>query len=158
MPKTIFLADDDLDDSELFIECVHEIDPTVVCYCATNGQEALDTLGQIDLPDIIFMDINMPIMNGWQCLAEIKENKKLKAIPVIMYSTSSHQKDIDRAFDLGALCFLIKPYEFKDLKEALMAVIASLNGESFKTLHHLKVKNLSCPDLDIPKAVENANH
>jgi CheY-like chemotaxis protein len=150
MSKIIFLADDDLDDSELFIECLSEIDSTVVCHCSANGRDALENLQrQTKKPDVIFLDINMPIMNGWECIVQIKANEELKEIPVIMYSTSSHKHDIDKAFTLGATCFLIKPYKYQELKDALHEVVSNLEGQNFKEIKGLKTKGLTCPDLDL---------
>jgi CheY-like chemotaxis protein len=149
MSKKILLVDDDTDDTELFLESIREIDDSVVCHCAPNGREALHRLKEIDSPDLIFLDINMPIMDGWQCLARLKSHDDLKHIPVIMYSTSSHQKDIDKAFEMGAVCFFVKPYDFKELKTALSAIVANLEGDPIKSIRGLTTKSLVCPDVDL---------
>src|SRR5882757_6709540 len=93
---TFLLADDDADDKTLFCEALAEIDPGIVCHTAADGKEALAILSrrQSRKPDIIFLDINMPVMDGWQCLGKLKENSEHRNIPVIMYSTSSYQRDI----------------------------------------------------------------
>jgi CheY-like chemotaxis protein len=96
---------DDKDISELY-----KVDPYIVCYVDHNGKTAIDKLkrGEYLLPDIIFIDINMPGMNGWQCLEELKRDLRFRDIPVIMYSTSSYTGDADRAIELGAF-FLPSP-------------------------------------------------
>lgn len=119
MKKIFLLADDDGDDQQLFREALEAVDPTVVCYCAASGLEALDILSKAEKPHLIFLDVNMPGMNGWQCLKAIKATEAYKHIPVLMYSTSAHQRDVEIALDLGALCFFTKPHNFNELKNIL---------------------------------------
>jgi len=126
MATRILLVDDDGDDTWLFMEALRGIDPSIVCICATDGQEGLDKLKEIEPPGVIFLDINMPIMNGWDCLKAIKSNNDFKNIPVIMYSTSSHMEDISKAFDLGILCFFSKPFDFKNLAKTLEVIVSNL--------------------------------
>ena len=76
-----------------------------------------------DLPDLIFLDINMPIMSGWQCLTEFKKAGHLKHIPVIMFTTSSQPKEKELAKELGAQDFIIKPSEYKALKQLIFDAI-----------------------------------
>ena len=125
MRTSILLADDDLDDLELFSEAVHEVDPTVLFYSASNGSEVLLTLqsAKIENPNIIFLDINMPSVNGWECLRALKQDRKFSGIPVIIYSTSSAQRDKQMAADLGATYFLTKPDRFEELKKFLRFVL-----------------------------------
>jgi CheY-like chemotaxis protein len=123
--KTFLLVEDDNDDCELFTEAIEAVDASVRFYFASDGIEALDKLSDnaIQSPDIIFLDINMPQMNGWQFLNRLKEDKTLKDIPVIMYSTSSQMKDMKKASASGALCFLTKPNSFLHLKKMLEVVV-----------------------------------
>ena len=107
--KIILLADDDRDDTEMFCEALAEIHDTVICHSAINGHELLKKLNEItEKPDLIFLDLNMPIMNGWDCLKLLKENESTRDIPVIMISTSSHKKEMDVAMSLGAICYFVK--------------------------------------------------
>jgi len=124
--KIFFIADDDQDDREIFIEALHGIDKYCKCITAFDGQEALLKLanGMTYLPDFIFLDLNMPRMNGKQCLVEIKKNKKLREIPVIIYSTSIDKKDIQETMELGAAFFLQKPNRFDELSRALANIIS----------------------------------
>jgi len=128
--KRFLLVDDDLDDTGLFSEALCEIDPDIICYIEHNGRTALERLkdGDFDHPDIIFVDINMPGMNGWQCLTEIKKDERFRKIPVIVYSTSSYSGDADKAIEMGALCFFTKPSNYNLLKEILKAFADNLDG------------------------------
>jgi CheY-like chemotaxis protein len=143
---TFLLADDDADDKSLFCEALSEIDPAIVCHTASDGKEALTILTekQIKKPSIIFLDINMPIMDGWQCLGKLKENTDHKDIPVIMYSTSSYQRDIEFALESGAFCFFTKPSDYRELKNILRLIattpVTSLSDamKEFKNLKFMK--------------------
>ena len=124
--KTFFIADDDPDDRELFIEALKEIDNSSICVTAPNGQDALQQLqnGLTVLPDFIFLDLNMPLLSGTECLAEIKKNRDLQHVPVIIYSTSAEDRDIEKTTILGAAFFLQKPNRFDDLCKALSAILS----------------------------------
>lgn len=121
---TFLLADDDADDKTLFCEALSEINPAIVCHTAGDGKEALAILSkqQVKRPDIIFLDINMPVMDGWQCLGKLKGDVRHKDIPVIMYSTSSYQRDIDLALENGAFCFFTKPSDYRELRRILRLI------------------------------------
>lgn len=123
--KLYFIIDDDPDDQELFIEALQGLDEDCRCETAFNGQEAMQKLvsGAIPLPDFIFLDLNMPLMNGRQFLTEIKNNSDNRHIPVIIYSTSTETKDVQDTMQLGAVFFLQKPNRFDDLKQALAGII-----------------------------------
>jgi CheY-like chemotaxis protein len=123
--KTLFIIDDDADDRELFIEALQEIDDSIICYTAHNGEDALKKLGGElpHTPDYIFLDLNMPRLNGKQCLFEIKRIDNLKHIPVIIYSTSSEQRDIEETKRLGAAHFLTKPNTFDELCNQIKYVL-----------------------------------
>src|SRR6186713_1099195 len=114
MGLVFFLADDDEDDRMLFSEALMEINPSIKCIMAKNGEEALFLLsnGLFELPDYIFLDLNMPVMNGLKCLAEIKKSAQLKNIPVVVYSTSSKKEYEEESKKLGAMNFFIKPPDF----------------------------------------------
>lgn len=121
----IFLADDDLDDQDFFKHALKQIDESIVCVTASNGEEAIKKLKTItQLPDYIFLDLNMPRMSGLKCLIEIKKINSLKNIPVIIYSTSSEERDINEAKKLGADYFVTKPFDFKELCDTLKHVIS----------------------------------
>ena len=120
---TVFYADDDVEDCDLFTEALQQIDSEVKCITAKDGKEALDFLKlTYDLPDYIFLDINMPRIDGKACLREIKKDPRLTQIPVIMYSTTSDTNEIQQYYKLGAHDFLIKPANFHILCECLESI------------------------------------
>jgi CheY-like chemotaxis protein len=123
----ILIVDDDNEDCELFYEAINEIDAAIKCWTARDGRQALTFLTKeiVIPPDFIFLDINMPVMNGKDTLMEIKKNTRLRDIPVIMYSTTSDTKEIQGYYRLGAHDFLIKPNNFNKLVEALSSIIVS---------------------------------
>jgi CheY-like chemotaxis protein len=126
-----FIVDDDPDDQELFIEALRGIDNTCTCFTAFNGEEAMEKLltGVLTLPDFIFLDLNMPKMNGKQFLSEMKNNHEIRDIPVIIYSTSSEKNDILETTRLGASFFLQKPNRFDELSRALTNIISGKWGQ-----------------------------
>ena len=130
MAKQILIIDDDSDDRELFREALEAIDPTVGFNFTSDAEKALNNLkaNALVLPDIIFLDINLPGMSGWQCLSELKNMNALRHIPVMMYSTSNHRRDKEIAVDLGAVCLITKPMTFKRLKE-ILAVLLEFSKE-----------------------------
>src|SRR5688572_11843036 len=107
----ILIVDDDEDDIELFCDAVKDLDGDIRCISASNGEEALHKLSTENepLPDYIFLDLNMPRLNGKQCLKRIKGNPRLREIPVIIYSTSKLKEDMEETRQLGAVHFLTKP-------------------------------------------------
>jgi CheY-like chemotaxis protein len=119
----VFYADDDTEDCELFTEAIRQIDNDIKTIIARDGREALAYLENTrELPDYIFLDINMPLINGKKVLMEIKENVRLKTIPVIMYSTTSDTNEIQQYYQLGAHDFLIKPNNFNTLCDSLESI------------------------------------
>ncbi len=125
-PTTFFIVDDDTDDQEIFVAAVNEIDESIKCIAVDNCEDALQMLkkNRTELPDFIFLDLNMPRINGRQCLIELRKEEHLKHVPVIIYSTSSLKKDIEETSQLGADMFLTKPSKFDDLCKALNNVIS----------------------------------
>ena len=123
--KVIFLIDDDIDDQEFFTEAVKEVDPNIKCHIASSCDEGLELLNNSEvLPDYIFLDLNMPKVDGKKCLLELKKNARVKEIPVIIYSTSSLKKDIDETKAMGAVHFLTKPAAFRELCNAIENVLS----------------------------------
>jgi CheY-like chemotaxis protein len=114
------LIDDDNDDHEFFQEAADALDCNVELFHAKSGAEALSLLAKAEtLPDFIFLDLNMPAMNGQQCLLKIKADPRLAKIPVVMYSTSSSDSDIKAARTNGAADYVIKPSSMKTLTNIL---------------------------------------
>ena len=122
----ILLADDDEDDCLFFKDALKELHSDSHLHIVTNGDDLIEYLRDHSgsLPDVIFLDINMPGKNGTECLEKIRDNKKFKEIPVVIYSTSGVDKDIDVAFRYGANIYIKKPTEFHKLKKMISDVIA----------------------------------
>ena len=130
-PISILLADDDEDDRDIFIQVMQEISSNVHITVARNGQDALDILNRAEtLPDIIFLDLNMPIMGGAACLKELKANPKLKHIPVFIYSTSSNREHVEETFNYGANLYIPKPESYTGLRKMAKSILA-LNPEDY---------------------------
>jgi len=127
----IFLADDDADDRAIFYEAIRVSFAKAKLTSATNGEELLKVLKEIktSLPRLVFLDLNMPVKNGHETLIDIRKDDTLKAIPVIIYSTSHDVKDIDKSFYEGADFYITKPTSFSDLKY-IMEGLAKLNRKT----------------------------
>jgi len=122
----ILLTDDDEDDRDFFAEALEDLDLDYPIEFCKNGVELLDRLydANLPIPDIIFLDLNMPILSGFETLQQIRENDKFKDIPVIaIYSTSATVDGIKSTFGLGANAYVVKPLAFNDLKILLKKVI-----------------------------------
>lgn len=118
--KNILLIDDDVEDQEMFLAAALEIADNVTCTAIGDTASALNKLrNKVIEPDIIFLDLNMPVMNGQQFLTEIKKDETLKEIPVIIFTTSSHAPTKKITKDLGAQDFITKPNRYEELKKIL---------------------------------------
>ncbi|MEX2230638.1 MAG: response regulator [Cyclobacteriaceae bacterium] len=138
MERFFLLADDDSDDAELFSEALAGIHPPVDFFHVDDGSRVLQFLNkQNRKPDIIFLDLNMPKVGGWQCLAQLKNEKDYKDIPVIIYSTSSNQRDKKKAIESGALGFLTKPSDFKILVKILHSIANTESEHLTKVLREI---------------------
>ena len=129
----IFLADDDADDRMLFSEALEEQCPNASILTFDNGVDLMANLLNKDqhLPDVIFLDLNMPMMNGEECLNDIRMEPKLANIPVIIYSTSLDPQQVETLRINGANRYLKKPENFNKLKLTLDRAIKSvLNKEN----------------------------
>ena len=113
----VLIVDDDEDDRDLLTIAIHELDPTVHCILARNGEEALEGLRRqkSDRPDLIFLDLEMPRINGAQFLQVLKSDSSLRDIPVVVYTASKQPKYLDESRALGVVQFLTKPTSFKEL-------------------------------------------
>lgn len=113
---SILLVDDDIDDQEIFTSALAFIDPSIVCSIVPNGMEGIRLLkNAVLMPDLVFLDLNMPLMNGIQFLKEAKGISGVKDVPVIIYSTASDIRTIEEAKQAGAHQFITKPEKFSEL-------------------------------------------
>lgn len=117
----VFIADDDEDDVELFKLALYAITTNVDIIYSANGQELLASLKDrvSPPPDFLFLDLNMPIKTGYDCLTEIKSHPYYKEIRVVILTTSNHQKDIDITYQNGADYYLCKPSSLSVYERAL---------------------------------------
>ncbi len=116
-PIHILLADDDDDDRHFFKRVLEEIAISTLFSTVTDGEKLIEYLvkNSGNLPDLLFMDFNMPRKNGLQCMTEISGNPKLKHLPVIIYSTSLQEKNADLLYDLGAY-YYVRKTDMEELK------------------------------------------
>lgn len=121
----IALADDDEDDRTIFNEVIEELAMKTKLSLFKDGQELMDylSLPNIVPPNLIFLDLNMPVKNGMQCLQEIRQNSALKDLAVAIYSTSSSEKDIEETFVNGANIYIKKPTNFDNLRDVIEKVL-----------------------------------
>jgi CheY-like chemotaxis protein len=120
-PLKILLADDDKDDRLFFRMALEALTIPTKLATVVEEEKLMDYLSDNadQLPDVIFLDINMPRKNGIECLSEIKQNKKLKDLPVIMFSTSNSRDKIGMVFKNGADVYIHKPSDFSQLKQVI---------------------------------------
>lgn len=121
----IFLTDDDLDDCMFFSDALNELKINSVLTVTTNGVELMDALVTIVPPPpyVIFLDLNMPKKNGFECLKEIRENEKLRNIPIVILSTSSNKDFVEKSYKYGANYYICKPKSFSLLKKSIETVL-----------------------------------
>lgn len=127
----IFIVDDDPDDQASIKEALAGILNNYRVTIANNGVECIQLLSQGFQPDLVFLDLNMPIKNGMECLREIQENRLVKDVPVVVYSTSSRPTDIESARKWGARFYMVKPNSGAGLVWLLERMVYML-GRSLK--------------------------
>ncbi|GAB2799711.1 response regulator [Rhabdobacter roseus] len=122
----LVLADDDADDCIFFREALEEIPVAVTLTTVKDGVELMELLTNRKeaLPDLVFLDLNMPRKTGLECLTEIKANDALKKLPVIIYSTSMDREMVNLLYKKGAHYYIRKPGEFSKLKESIYTALA----------------------------------
>ena len=132
LPNNVLLAEDDEDDILLFKTVLSELNHNIPVTVATNGILLMAFLKQAStLPEMIFLDLNMPHKNGFECLSEIKSNEKLNSIKIVILSTSSQRQQIENAYKGGADLCLTKPVSYTQFKN-MMEKCLSLNWEGLK--------------------------
>jgi CheY-like chemotaxis protein len=133
-PLRVLLTDDDEGDRLVFKEIFEEMETDTIVHMVNDGKQLMDFLSNEEnpLPHIIFLDLNMPNMNGLECLKEIKGTDKYSDISIAIYSTSTSEKDIEDSFNFGANIYITKPGDFNDLKQVLVKALtaARLNRDT----------------------------
>lgn len=122
----IILADDDEDDRLFFTDAFNELKISTKVNTFNDGVELMNYLNDPEsvLPNILFLDLNMPKKNGIECLHEIKSNSRFDDIAIAIYSTSSSEEDIEETFVIGANIYIKKPSDFTSLKKVLSDVVS----------------------------------
>ena len=131
-PLHILLADDDEDDREFFSEAMHEVAPQVKISTSVDGGSLMKrlTAPAALLPDLIFLDVNMPFKSGLECLTELRKIPKFNAVPLIMYSTTDNPDQVEQAYKAGANLYVKKPQHFAAIK-ALLDKLLSVDLQSY---------------------------
>jgi len=120
--KHIFFAEDDEDDQFIFCQLINEINPGIKVDLISNGLELMNLLSHFS-PDLLFLDLNMPIKNGLECLVAIRGNPALAHLPVIVFSATTRHANIQAAYEVGAHLFVIKSNTFDDAAASLRSIL-----------------------------------
>lgn len=130
--KRIFLIDDDADDRFIFRTALEMLDPKTEYVEAKDGQEALDLISNADFtpPDLIFVDLNMPRVNGLEFVIRIRQSPKYKEIPTYMYTTSASPNERVNAITAGANGYIIKHIRYNDLAKELSDLISATEAST----------------------------
>ena len=123
--KSIFLADDDEDDCMLFEDALREVCTTTELTTASDGVELINLMktNVPPPPDLIFLDLNMPRKNGFECLELIRKTKQWKDIPIVIFSTTGQEDMVKKVYEQGANFFMRKPGSFPKLKQAIRQIL-----------------------------------
>ena len=123
----VVLADDDEDDRLFFTEAFDELKIQTRVATYKDGVELMDALNHSEtaLPNILFLDLNMPKKSGFECLVDLKKDKKFDNIAIAIYSTSASEEDIENTFVNGANIYIKKPNDFNDLKKVLTEIVTT---------------------------------
>lgn len=140
MAKLRFLiVDDDSDDAQLLTEALGRASPNIICDCVTDGEQVFSLLdGNTEWPQMIFLDINMPVMDGWHCLEGLKQHEQYKDIPVLMYSTSTLSRDVKKAIKLGAIGFVSKPSSFREIESIAQGIYSKVVAQKVHEITEVK--------------------
>ena len=134
MTSKLFLAEDDDEDIKFFIDIISDISPDIQISVAKNGIELMGLLKtEKQLPDFIFLDLNMPIKTGFECLKEIRSSEKWKAIKIVILTTSSQREQITEVYKMGADLYLQKPNSYSTFRDTLSKCL-QMDWDSIKTI------------------------
>ena len=133
--RKCFFIDDDEDDRNFFCTAIGQINSSIECVFAKDGHNAIEQLNSdvLFIPDFIFIDMNMPMMNGSECLAIIKSIDRLQNVPVYIYSTTASSRLIEEVMAAGARDFLVKPSSMAEMITTLRRIVSteSANHDKF---------------------------
>ena len=143
--KNIMLADDDEDDCLFFKDALDELSLNTSFTAVHDGEQLMKYLETVstNLPDVLFLDLNMPRKNGFDCFIEIKKHPLLQALPVIIYSTSYDIETVNQLYDEGAHYYICKPVNYEELKTFVYKAITLLEkNESHASRENFFINNL----------------
>lgn len=123
----VVMADDDQDDCDLVMDAWSEVRPDIEMRCVNNGQQLIDLLEHMAnergvLPAVVLLDLNMPMVDGWTALASLKQNTRLRRIPVVVFTTSAVEDHVHAAYDMHAAGFVTKPTSYRGLVDAVAGI------------------------------------
>lgn len=138
---TIFYTDDDEDDLSIFTDAIESLQKKVNLQTYTGGQKLLNAIyNPPPTPNIVFLDLNMPGKNGFDVLAELRDNGEKIGIPIIIFSTSNEPVIIEKCRSLGATCFMTKPVLMRDIIKSIDHALET-DWENFvPTVHNFVYK------------------
>jgi CheY-like chemotaxis protein len=120
--RHILYVEDDCDDQHIMQEVLAELRPNIKVDCTDDGNNLLELLAK-QRPDLLFLDLVMPIRNGLDCLVEIRKRPEFQKLPVVVYSAAVNPRDIQVAYEMGANLFLIKSHSYRGLSASLTALL-----------------------------------
>jgi CheY-like chemotaxis protein len=143
--QNIWLADDDLDDREIFSDALSQILPGVNIRFIANGDQVLECLNESQPPELLFLDINMPCKDGLDCLREIRSDSRFERLPIIMFSSSVQPKHIDSSYNFGANLYYTKPSSYSSLMQGLNNLFQMNWNDPFSITSHHFINNRHIP-------------
>lgn len=129
--KRLIIADDDEDDQLMMKEIISDYSALVSTISIPNGKKLMEHLSNEKPPDLLILDLNMPYKTGIQCLTEIRSDKNLKGMPIVIFSTSKNKKDMDLCYSLGAQLFYSKPNNIDSFKDVIHSIL-EIDWSSFE--------------------------
>jgi CheY-like chemotaxis protein len=140
----VVLADDDQDHGILFEHILKQVDPTKSLTIIKNGEQLIDFL-TCQIPDLLFLDLNMPCKNGHECLKEIRQKLGLADLPVVVYSSSTHMTDIQKSYLHKADLYMVKPFNSLHLRNALESILKMEWRKNYTNQPHYFINNRFVP-------------
>ena len=133
-PLNLLLADDDTDDCVFFKEALEELPISTKLTIVNDGVQLMQLLSAKEtfLPDVLFLDLNMPRKSGFECLSEIKIIDKLMNLPVIIYSTSLNMEVVELLYQKGAHYYICKPGEYDKIKKVILEAVTLISQKKLK--------------------------
>jgi CheY-like chemotaxis protein len=140
----VVLADDDPDHGLLFQIVLRQVDPSKNLTIVKDGSELMNLLDRF-VPDLLFLDLNMPCKNGYECLVEIRQRPELKNLPIVVYSSSTYMTDIQKSYVHKANLYMVKPFNSLHLRNALASILKMEWIENYSQQKYYFINNRFVP-------------